>query len=95
MRVYQRKEKIVQREMGGETLLIPINQTGVDLQKVYVLNETALSVWQKIQSPQTVKNLIASLWDEFEGDKARIESDVMELLKDLEELGLIEKQIKG
>mgnify|MGYP006302379879 FL=1 len=92
---FQQKEQIVQREIGGETLLIPINQTGVDLQKVFVLNETALRVWQMIQSPRTVKGLVASLQDEFEGEAEEIQAHLIELIQDFSELGLIEVRTEG
>lgn len=92
---FQRKEKIVQREIGGETLLIPINQTGADLQRVFVLNDTALSVWQKIESPQTIETLTTSLKDEFDGNAKEIKAHVEELIGDLAELDLIEIAAKG
>lgn len=79
----QRNDKIVMRQIAGETMLIPINQTGADLQKVYLLNETAAVVWRLLESPQSLESLVEALQQEFDASSVTIKEDIVTLLEDL------------
>ena len=81
----QRKDKIVMRRIGGETVLIPINQTGVDLQKVYLLNDTAAEVWQLLEQPLSIDEIVAVLEQNYEANTATIKYDIKMLLLDMQE----------
>lgn len=83
MQLLQRNEKIAVREIGGETLLIPIHQTGVDLQKVYLLNDTAAATWGLLEQPRTMDDLVDALQQEFDADFEQIREGVTMLLDEL------------
>jgi hypothetical protein len=87
----QRSNNIVMRKIAGETMLIPIHQTGVDLQKVYLLNETATAVWLLLEQPQSLESLVEALQQEFEADSAVIKEDLLTLLNDLAEQDFIHR----
>ena len=44
-----RSDNFVERQLGNETVLIPISQAGVDVQSIYTLNETAALVWRLLE----------------------------------------------
>ncbi len=79
----QRSDNIVMRKIAGETMLIPIHQTGADLQKVYLLNETATAVWQLLEQPQSLESLVEALQQEFDASSMAIKEDLVTLLDDL------------
>jgi len=73
---YQQAEKVVTRQIGGETLLIPITQAGVDLQKVYLLNETAAAIWAALAQPRSVEELVDLLAQEYQAPDGVLQQDV-------------------
>ena len=81
--IYRRGDNIISRTIAGETLLIPITQVGVDLQKVYLLNETAAAIWNLLEGPQDVSSIVATLADEYEAPPAVIERGVNNVLEEL------------
>lgn len=91
---FQRNDKIAVRQIAGETMLIPINQTGVDLQKVYLLNEPAAAAWELLEQPLSINDLVNSLLQEFDAEPSLIQKDIEELLQDFSGLGFV-TQIEG
>ncbi|MEN6304321.1 MAG: PqqD family protein [Armatimonadia bacterium] len=68
---------------------MPLHQTGVDLQKVYLLNETAQAVWELLAQARDLDALVAALAEEYEVDEEDLRKDVQELLDDLVQRGLV------
>lgn len=56
----------------------------------YGLNPMATTVWDFIQQPQSVAQIIERITGEYEVDYARCERDVKTLLEDLKKYELIE-----
>ncbi|MBM9605786.1 PqqD family protein [Desulfopila inferna] len=79
---FKRKDSIVERQVAGETFLVPINQTGADLQKVYVLNETASVLWSKLENFITLRELAAALHEEYNSPEQKIYQDIGPLVKE-------------
>jgi hypothetical protein len=79
---YHQQSGIVTRQIAGETLLIPVTQVGVDLQKVYLLNETAASVWQAFAEPRTLEEVVAVLAEEYDAQGDELHAEVAELLQE-------------
>ena len=55
----------------------------------FELNEVGASVWQLLQEPVRVDEVLARLLEEYEVSNDECETDLLELLGDLEEHGLI------
>lgn len=53
------------------------------------LNELGARIWDQLEQPQSVAEIVASLEDHVAVDRPRLESDVMEFVKAVEEAGLI------
>lgn len=81
--MYQRTEAVITRQIAGDTLLIPVTQVGVDLQKVYLLNETAAAIWDLLRTPRTVEDLVAALQETYEAPPETIRRGVEAVLEDL------------
>lgn len=56
----------------------------------YGLNAVGASIWQLIQEPKTVTQVLEALLEEYEVDADTCEGDLLELLNDLQNKGLIE-----
>ena len=79
----RRSHKVVVREIAGQTLLIPLSQTGADLQRIFVLNDTAAAVWKLLADPHTGEQLVDALRQEYETSEDVIRADTESLLQDL------------
>lgn len=54
------------------------------------LNPVGATVWNAVQQPKTVAELVAIVTGEFDVDAGRCENDLVALLDQLEDAGLIE-----
>ncbi len=79
---YQKSKNVICRKIGDETILVPLSQTGVDLQKVYLLNPTGHFVFNLLETPQTLTEIIEKTLQRYHGDKDIIENHVQKLLQD-------------
>lgn len=88
---YQRVEGMVQRNIAGETLLVPVVGGIADVMNLYVLNPTALALWQHLEEPRTMEELIAHLQEASDGAPAQVREDCLRFLQQMEQLGLVRK----
>ena len=79
----RRSDNVVVREIAGQTLLIPLTQTGADLQKIFVLNDTAAAIWCLLADPRTCEQLVHALREAYETSEDVIRADTESLLQDL------------
>lgn len=56
----------------------------------YGLNPVGATVWNALQQPKTIAELVAIVTGEFDVEEARCEGDLLTLLGELEDAGLIE-----
>jgi len=81
--VYLRSPDFVQREVAGECLLVPIRRGAGAPNSIYVLNETAASLWKALDGRAPLRAVIDKLHGEFEIDRAALEQDAAALVADL------------
>ena len=74
----------VAADVAGETVLMSLERS-----RCYALGGIGSDIWLRLQSPVRVENLIAELTEEYDAAPGLIEKDVLELLTQLAEEGLI------
>jgi hypothetical protein len=72
-------------DLAGEAAILNL-KSGV----YFGLNPIGARIWELIQEPKGAKEIVLSLLDEYDVEPERCEADVMQLLGDLSEHGLIE-----
>lgn len=80
---YQRSENVVSRELGGQAVLIPIEQQGVDVQRIYALNATAEEVWEVLAVPSTLEDIVAKMAEGYNASVDLIRNDLVALLNEM------------
>jgi hypothetical protein len=85
----KRIENVVIRKIADETLLVPINQTGADLQKVYVLNETGVELWESLDIPKSMAEIVDNLCTIYDAEGEKIARDIAPVVKELLHQGLL------
>ena len=72
-------------ELDQEAAILDM-KTGV----YYGLDPVGARIWELIQQPQTVAEIVAQLLDEYDVDQEQVTTDVIMLLSQLQERELIE-----
>jgi hypothetical protein len=81
---------VVAREIEGEIVIVPIAAgIGDSGDELYTLNETGQAIWQKLDGRRTLKNVAASLAEEFTSSLTELEADVMGFAAELAQRGIL------
>jgi hypothetical protein len=72
-------------DLAGEAAILNL-KSGV----YFGLNPIGARIWELIQEPKGTKEVVQALLQEYDVEAERCEADVMQLLHDLSEHGLIE-----
>lgn len=75
----------VAAEVAGETVLMSLERS-----RCYGLGETGSEIWNRLSSPIRVTELAAELHEQYEAEPGMIEQDLLDLLNQLAEEGLIQ-----
>jgi hypothetical protein len=75
----------VSTELGGEAVIL-----GVDEGEYFGLNEVGARVWALVQAPVLVSAICETIMNEYEVERGECQRDVLELLNDLRDKGLID-----
>lgn len=89
--IFSKPPGIVTRNIGGETLLVPVTGKLADMQRLFFLDPTSEFIWQRINGTTTVRAILDSVTDAFDVDPPTAESDLLEFMAELVESGLIVK----
>lgn len=86
---YVQGKNVVVRMVADECILLPIAERAADLRVLYVFNDTARWLWERLETGRTAEELAAALTDAFETTAEEARIDVEEFLVDLTADGLI------
>jgi hypothetical protein len=85
-----RSRSVVSRTIAGETLIVPVRGKIGDLASIYSFNATGSFIWQALNSPTTLRELISAAQIEFEVDPKQLRHDITQFLDELSTAGLVE-----
>lgn len=88
---YRRKESVVERSIAGESFLIPVCGTPVEMDNIFVLNELGAFIWRRLDGRSTLDDMVGAILDQYEVTRAEAESDLGGLIEKLLAAGLIEE----
>ncbi|MCD4750155.1 MAG: PqqD family protein [Thermoanaerobaculales bacterium] len=77
------------RDIGGETILVPVRAGVSELDSLFALNEVGAVVWKGVEARSSVQEIVSVVRAEFEIEPAVAEKDVLEFLDVLVERNLI------
>jgi hypothetical protein len=94
-RRYQKDPNVVAREIAGEQVLVPIKKQAAETAAIYVLNETGALVWDQLDGQSTLAQIRDSLVEEYEVKPEVVSADLIELLTQLQEIGVVKVVSRG
>jgi|SRR5579862_885000 len=87
---FVRTRSVVSRVIAGETLIVPVRGKVGDLASIYSFNGTGTLLWQLLDAPQTLAELVDAVEREYEVAREQAEKDVKQFLNDLALMDLLE-----
>lgn len=82
--------EFVKREVAGESILVPVGKTTLDLNGMMTLNEVGAFLWEKLPEAENEAALVDAVLAEYEAERSEVEQDVSEFLSKLRELKIID-----
>ncbi len=86
----RRVADVMQRDIAGETFLVPVRGHLADLQRVFVLNDVGRWIWEHADGSRAEDDLVAEMVREFDVGEDRARDEVASFLLELDRAGLVE-----
>ena len=81
--LFTRSRSVVSRVIAGETLIVPVRGKVGDLASIYSFNATGSLIWQLLDTPRTLTDLIDAVEREYEVGQEQAQKDVRQFLSDM------------
>ena len=91
-KVFKKDERIVTRDVAGETILVPIRGKLAELQRIFSLNPVAEYIWQELDGKRSVEEIRDDVLANFAVEKEQADREIDQFLKELLEAGLIKER---
>lgn len=89
-RVYKKSSNFVSRKIEDEVILVPIKRKAEEMDAIYDLNnEVSVRIWELINGKRSLAEIRSRILEEFDVERQRLEKDLREFIKDLEDIGAI------
>lgn len=89
--VFRRSTDVVCRQVGHESILVPIRNNVGNLDFVYTLSPVAARIWQLMDGVRTADEIVETICAEYDVDRDTALGDLAALVADLAEVSLISK----
>ncbi len=81
--LFVRSQSVVSRRVAGETLIVPVRGKVGDLASIYSFNPTGSLIWQSLESPKSLDELVSVVENEYAVERDQAEQDVKQFLHDM------------
>ena len=88
---FAKDPSVVPRKIRNAFILVPIRQKASDVESIYTLNESAARAWELIDGKRQVREIRDAIVEEFEVSREEVETDLVELLQQMESVGAIKE----
>lgn len=88
-RVYRQAGDVICRQVGHESILVPIRNNVGNLDYVYTLSPVAARIWSLIDGERRIDAIVDTICAEYDVSRDEAAADVAELVSDLEQVSLL------
>lgn len=88
---FRRKGSVTDRRIAGESFLIPVCGSPVDMENIFVLNPLADFIWERLDGERTMAAIVSEIVAEFDVEAGQAEADAGEFVGQLLRHGLAEE----
>ena len=86
----QIKRELLKREIGGESLLIPVGKTVYDANGLFLLTEVGAFIWDILPEVETEEEILERILAEYEIDENTARADIRGFMDKLREMDIVE-----
>ena len=94
-RVFAHRGEFALRQVGSESILVPIRNHVGDLDSVFVFTPVAARIWTLLDGNRDVDAIVAEICNEYDADDGVVRADLAELLGTMEAADLIGAAIEA
>ena len=87
----QASKDYLMRNIAGETILIPSGAAAQKFNGLVTVNAIGSFIWDALQAPITIDELVGRITEEYEVDAATARADAEEFLGELRQIGALEE----
>ncbi|WP_282039837.1 PqqD family protein [Saccharicrinis aurantiacus] len=87
--VYKKSIDFVEKQIGNETVLVPISDNIADMNKVFTLNEVGTFIYSKINNKNSVSDILSALTEEYEVNAMIAQNDMEQFISHAISKGVI------
>jgi hypothetical protein len=91
---FVRTRSVVSRVIAGETLIVPVRGKVGDLASIYSFNGTGTLLWQLLDAPRSLAELVDAVEHQYDVAREQAEKDVTRFLNDLALMDLLETRVQ-
>jgi hypothetical protein len=88
---FVRSGAVVTREIGGETIVVPVRGGVGDLTGLFTFNEIAAGIWQLLSEGRTADEVVLWVEEHYEVSEEQARADVGGFLEELRQQGLVDE----
>jgi len=93
-RIYGRSRDLVEREIEGEIIIVPLTSGIGDLEdELFSLNKVGKDVWARIDGKRRVSEIVEELKEIYEADREKLTTDILGFLAELEKRKLVVEEV--
>jgi hypothetical protein len=87
---FVRSDNVVSRVIAGETLIVPVRRGVADLASLFSFNQVGSTIWEAIEKPRTVDELVTVLADTYEVTPEKAREDLEVFLNEAQAAGVVQ-----
>jgi len=87
---FVRSDNVVSRVIAGETLIVPVRRGVADLASLFSFNQVGSTIWEAIEKPRTVDELVTVLADTYDVTPEKARQDLEVFLNDAQGAGVVQ-----
>ncbi|MEO1482984.1 MAG: PqqD family protein [Myxococcota bacterium] len=92
--VFEKNADTATRDIGGETFIVPVKGDVASMDRMYVLDEVGVLLWNAIDGSRSVTDLVSLVTEDFDIDEETALKDAIEFLSGLVAEKLV-RRVKG
>ena len=81
--------QFILRDIVGETVLVPINESTSNFNGLITVNELGKFIWENLESSKDEEDLLHKILEEYEVEEKEAEKDLDEFLDKLRQVDII------
>ena len=85
------KKELIKREIAGDVILVPVGQTVLENNGLFLLNGISGRIWELLQTGKSTEEVAAVLVEEYDAPAQVIRHDLEEFLDELVTHGILER----